>query len=97
MESFAGKIRFIKDGTTAEENLCGNPKLANSEFVRVGYCGNNFNEILRSFVTLVELTVVNQWHNILYVSIRSKLQKLCPTQSRYLAKFYALVQKSPKT
>ena len=65
MESFAGKIYYI-NATTAEQNLCGNVKLEGSEFVRVGYCSNNFNNILRSLVTLIELTVVNQWHNILF-------------------------------
>ena len=65
MECFANKIKFVNNGTSADVNLCGNNKLNNSEFVRVGYCGNNFNNILRSLVTLVELTVVNQWHNIL--------------------------------
>ena len=65
MECFANKIKFVNDGTPADVNLCGNKKLNNSEFVRVGYCSNNFNDIMRSLVTLVELTVVNQWHNIL--------------------------------
>ena len=69
MECFGGLIRFINDGTPAEQNVCGNEKLAGSEFVRVGYCSNNFNDILRSFVTLVELTVVNQWHDILRKSL----------------------------
>ena len=65
MEVFGGLIRFYGDGTSAEVNVCGNAKLAGTEFVRAGYCANNFNDILRSLVTLIELTVVNQWHNIL--------------------------------
>jgi len=67
MESFSGKILFVDDDTSPEKKFCGNPKLAGSEFVRVGYCGNNFNDLLRSLVTLVELTVVNQWHDILSI------------------------------
>ena len=65
MESFGGKIKYV-NGTDPELNTCGNPALAQSEFARMNYCKNNFNDILRSLVILVELTVVNQWHDILY-------------------------------
>lgn len=68
MEAFQGKIRFINDGTTPDENYCGNNKLDESEFLRMGYCNNNFNDIIHSLVTLVILTVVNQWHNILLLT-----------------------------
>ncbi|XP_078484181.1 two pore calcium channel protein 1-like [Ciona intestinalis] len=63
MECFGGKIKFTPN-TTASENNCNNTKLEGSEFLRMGYCNNNFNDILHSLVTLVELTVVNQWHII---------------------------------
>ncbi|XP_077869600.1 uncharacterized protein LOC144361501 [Saccoglossus kowalevskii] len=41
---------------------CGNEKLKDSDFWTMQYCSNNFNDIMRSFVLLFELTVVNQWH-----------------------------------
>ncbi|CAM9131385.1 unnamed protein product [Lampetra planeri] len=34
-------------------------------FAALNYCKNNFNDVVSSFVLLVELTVVNQWHDIL--------------------------------
>ncbi|XP_070577947.1 two pore calcium channel protein 1-like isoform X1 [Ptychodera flava] len=42
------------------------------------YCNNNFNDILRSFVLLFELTVVNQWHVLAsgYVLTSSKWARL---------------------
>ena len=30
----------------------------------LGYCNNNFNDLLHSLVLEIELTVVNQWHII---------------------------------
>lgn len=41
-----------------------NPKLERSSFAADGYYLNNFNDPCASFVTLFELTVVNQWHVI---------------------------------
>ncbi|CAK8694814.1 unnamed protein product [Clavelina lepadiformis] len=74
MECFGGLI----SGTGYENTNCGNPKLEGSEFIRVGYCNNNFNDILHSLVTLVELTVVNQWHIITlgYVLVTSKAARI---------------------
>ena len=46
------------------EYKCGNPALENDEFVKANYCKNNFNDFISAFVTLFELTVVNQWHII---------------------------------
>lgn len=34
----------------------------NSDFAAYGYCSNNFNNLVTSFVTLFELMTVNQWH-----------------------------------
>lgn len=65
MEAFKGRIRFYgydESSLPYEKLFCGNPNLENSEFYRQQYCANNFNNILRSFVTLSELLVVNQWH-----------------------------------
>jgi len=65
MEAFKGRITFYgyDEANLPYHNLfCGNPNLENSEFYRQQYCANNFNNILRSFVTLSELLVVNQWH-----------------------------------
>lgn len=63
MEAFAGKVAY---SASAQQSDCGNDKLIDSEFSRMGYCNNNFNDIVHSFVTLFELTVVNQWHDILF-------------------------------
>lgn len=46
------------------EYKCGNPALENDDFVKANYCKNNFNDFISAFVTLFELTVVNQWHII---------------------------------
>lgn len=66
MEVFHGKVRFFDPNFTAADALvCGNPALKDSAFARDGYCRNNFNDLASSLVVLMELTVVNQWHNIL--------------------------------
>uniref|UniRef100_A0A8C4YF96 Ion transport domain-containing protein n=1 Tax=Gopherus evgoodei TaxID=1825980 RepID=A0A8C4YF96_9SAUR len=66
MELFQGKIQFFPRNSTAHHALeCGNPALKDSLFARAKYCKNNFNDITSSFVVLMELTVVNQWHDIL--------------------------------
>ena len=46
------------------ERYCDNPQLKDSSFYMAHYCGNNFNNIFSSFVTLFDLMVVNQWHVI---------------------------------
>ncbi|XP_055957374.1 two pore calcium channel protein 1 isoform X1 [Patella vulgata] len=65
MEVFGNKIHFYGYNGTDLDPLkkhCGNPKLENSDFYNSHYCNNNFNNILKAFVVLFELTVVNQWH-----------------------------------
>ncbi|XP_054977630.1 two pore channel protein 2-like [Sorex araneus] len=63
MEMFHGKVRFLGPNLTIPGALlCGNPALKDSEFARNGYCKNNFNDLATALVTLLELTVVNQWH-----------------------------------
>ncbi|XP_032958249.1 two pore calcium channel protein 1 [Rhinolophus ferrumequinum] len=63
MEAFHGKVRFFDLNFTAPDALlCGNPALKDSAFARDRYCRNNFNDLASSFVVLMELTVVNQWH-----------------------------------
>jgi hypothetical protein len=47
------------------ETYCGDVKLKNSEFYNEHYCGDNFNNILKSMKILFDLMVVNQWHSIL--------------------------------
>lgn len=68
IEAFHGRIEYYgyDDGVPLPEDqrYCGNPNLANSEFYRQQYCANNFNHMLRAFVVLFELLVVNQWHVI---------------------------------
>ncbi|XP_058021069.1 two pore calcium channel protein 1-like isoform X2 [Ahaetulla prasina] len=63
MEIFHGKIQFFAGNTTSPQALyCGNPVLSGTTFARAKYCRNNFNDIVSSFVVLMELTIVNQWH-----------------------------------
>ncbi|NXG09111.1 TPC2 protein, partial [Sakesphorus luctuosus] len=67
MELFHGKIQFFPAGSDAPHALeCGNPALKDSLFARGKYCKNNFNNFASSFIVLMELTVVNQWHDILF-------------------------------
>jgi len=55
-----------------------NPKLENTQFAEDGYYLNNFNDPCAAFVTLFELTVVNQWHVIAdgYVKLTDKWARL---------------------
>ncbi|XP_061481533.1 two pore calcium channel protein 1-like isoform X2 [Rhineura floridana] len=63
MEIFRGKVQFFAGNSTAQHALyCGNPALKDTMFARARYCKNNFNDIASSFIVLMELTVVNQWH-----------------------------------
>ncbi|XP_075419261.1 two pore channel protein 2-like [Tenrec ecaudatus] len=65
MEVFQGKVRFFDSNVTTPDALvCGNPALKDAAFARHRYCKNNFNDLAASFVVLMELTVVNQWHII---------------------------------
>ncbi|XP_040479113.1 two pore calcium channel protein 1-like isoform X1 [Ursus maritimus] len=63
MEAFHGKVQFFDPNfTTPNALVCGNPALKDSAFARERYCKNNFNDLASSFIVLMELTVVNQWH-----------------------------------
>uniref|UniRef100_H2UDP9 Two pore segment channel 3 n=1 Tax=Takifugu rubripes TaxID=31033 RepID=H2UDP9_TAKRU len=63
MELFKGKIKYFGEGSDDPTKLfCGNVLLNGTSFAQLNYCKNNFNDILSSFILLVELTVVNQWH-----------------------------------
>ncbi|XP_071501012.1 two pore calcium channel protein 1-like [Diadema antillarum] len=69
MELYKGKVNYYgyeSDGAvlTPDQLYCGNPLLNGSHFARDHYCNNNFNNILKAFVTLIELMIVNQWHVI---------------------------------
>uniref|UniRef100_A0A8C5BAM0 Two pore segment channel 3 n=1 Tax=Gadus morhua TaxID=8049 RepID=A0A8C5BAM0_GADMO len=64
MELFQGRIQFF-DSDSPGKHSCGNPALQDSSFAQLNYCKNNFNNVVSSFILLVELTVVNQWHDIL--------------------------------
>jgi len=66
MEAFGGHMHDeLPSNSTARFLLnCGNEKLNGSEYVRLNYCGKNFNDVLKSFNLLFDLTVVNQWHVI---------------------------------
>ncbi|XP_024914058.1 two pore segment channel 3 isoform X2 [Cynoglossus semilaevis] len=61
MELFQGKVKFYDSNDPGRMN-CGNPLLTGTSFANLGYCKNNFNNVVSSFILLVELTVVNQWH-----------------------------------
>uniref|UniRef100_A0A8C9Z475 Two pore segment channel 3 n=1 Tax=Sander lucioperca TaxID=283035 RepID=A0A8C9Z475_SANLU len=61
MELFKGKVKFYaEDSSDPEKAFCGNPLLNGSDFAQLNYCKNNFNNVVSSFVLLLELTVVNQ-------------------------------------
>ena len=76
MEAFQGKVWFFDPNfTTPEAQVCGNPALTGSAFARDHYCKNNFNDLASSFIVLMELTVVNQWHDIL--SARGRTPRAC--------------------
>lgn len=66
MELFKHKVKFYEDSNDSAKAYCGNPLLNNTAFAQLSYCKNNFNNVVSSFILLVELTVVNQWHDILY-------------------------------
>ncbi|KAM7394820.1 hypothetical protein PAMP_021600 [Pampus punctatissimus] len=63
MELFKGKVKFYgSDSSDPAKAYCGNPLLKGTAFAQLNYCKNNFNNVASSFILLVELTVVNQWH-----------------------------------
>ncbi|KAI5618662.1 two pore channel 3, partial [Silurus asotus] len=63
MELFKGKIYYFEDGSeNPAHQFCGNILLNGSDFVRNNYCKNNFNDVVSSFILLLELTVVNHIH-----------------------------------
>nr|CBI63265.1 two-pore channel 3 [Strongylocentrotus purpuratus] len=83
MELYGGKVNYYGyeiDGAdlTEDELYCGNPLLRGSDFYRDHYCNNNFNNILKAFILLIELMVVNQWHVISegYVIVTNKASRL---------------------
>ncbi|XP_073681964.1 two pore segment channel 3 [Garra rufa] len=63
MEIFKGKVQFFEPNSTSpNQEYCGNPLLKGTTFAKLNYCKNNFNNVVSSFIVLLELTVVNQWH-----------------------------------
>ncbi|KAL3872621.1 hypothetical protein ACJMK2_035836 [Sinanodonta woodiana] len=84
MEVFHGLINYYGYGNVSSSQMfCGNPALNESLFYKSSYCNNNFNDILKSFVVLFSLTVVNQWQDILFtlfvvrmLSVTSKVARL---------------------
>lgn len=67
MELFKGKVTFYEENSSdPAKAYCGNPLLQGTAFAQSNYCKNNFNNVVSSFILLVELTVVNQWHDILH-------------------------------
>uniref|UniRef100_A0A665U7R0 Two pore calcium channel protein 1-like n=1 Tax=Echeneis naucrates TaxID=173247 RepID=A0A665U7R0_ECHNA len=65
MELFKGKVKFYEeDSTDPAKAYCGNPLLRGTAFAQLNYCKNNFNNVVSSFILLVELTVVNQWEKL---------------------------------
>ncbi|CAB1422516.1 unnamed protein product [Pleuronectes platessa] len=59
MELFKDKVKFSEDPDDPEKLFCGNPRLRGTAFAHLNYCKNNFNNVVSSFILLVELTVVN--------------------------------------
>ncbi|KAL2087299.1 hypothetical protein ACEWY4_018358 [Coilia grayii] len=63
MELFKNKVHFYApDSTDPDKEYCGNSLLKGTTFAKNNYCKNNFNDVASSFILLLELTVVNQWH-----------------------------------
>lgn len=63
MELFKGRIQYFEPNSTMpDQEYCGNPLLKGTTFAKLNYCKNNFNNVVSSFIVLLELTVVNQWH-----------------------------------
>ncbi|XP_071361061.1 two pore segment channel 3 isoform X2 [Trachinotus anak] len=63
MELFKGKVKFYdEDSSDPAKAYCGNVLLKGTDFAQLNYCKNNFNNVVSSFILLLELTVVNQWH-----------------------------------
>uniref|UniRef100_A0AAQ6AIF5 Ion transport domain-containing protein n=1 Tax=Amphiprion ocellaris TaxID=80972 RepID=A0AAQ6AIF5_AMPOC len=60
MELFKNKVKFYEDTSDPAKAYCGNPLLKGTAFAQLNYCKNNFNNVVSSFILLVELTVVNQ-------------------------------------
>lgn len=87
MELFKGKVTFFDRGSGNPAALyCGNPRLNNTAFAQLNYCKNNFNDVVSSFILLVELTVVNQWHDILADTCPSFGLSVRPSESLWLAR-----------
>ncbi|XP_031419480.1 two pore segment channel 3 [Clupea harengus] len=65
MELFKDKVHFFPPNSTdPHKDYCGNPLLKGTAFAKFNYCKNNFNDVVSSFILLLELTVVNQWHEL---------------------------------
>ena len=95
MEAFQGKISSVtyNENTTQQVSVilgnytkeehgwmvCENEKLNNTDFADLRYCANNFNDVASAFITLFEMMVVNQWHDILPCAamLPEALQSLC--------------------
>uniref|UniRef100_A0A3Q1HBA4 Two pore segment channel 3 n=1 Tax=Acanthochromis polyacanthus TaxID=80966 RepID=A0A3Q1HBA4_9TELE len=60
MELFKGKVKFYEDAGDPAKEYCGNRLLNGTAFAQLNYCKNNFNNVVSSYILLVELTVVNQ-------------------------------------
>ncbi|XP_069024306.1 two pore segment channel 3 [Embiotoca jacksoni] len=78
MELFKGKVKFYEDTSDPAKAYCGNPLLKGTAFAQLNYCKNNFNNVVSSFILLVELTVVNQWHVLSsgFAAVTHKLAKM---------------------
>ncbi|CAK6981403.1 two pore segment channel 3 [Scomber scombrus] len=72
MELFKGKVQsYSLDSTDPAKAYCGNPLLKGTDFAKLDYCKNNFNNVVSSFVLLFELTVVNHgFATVTHVSAR---------------------------
>ena len=73
MELFHARVRDYGNvdfnNLTDMQRWCGTTKLNGSEFSRLFYCEKNFNNIIKSYMVLFDLTVVNQWHGILFCHV----------------------------
>ncbi|KAI3352688.1 hypothetical protein L3Q82_020154 [Scortum barcoo] len=82
MELFKGKVKFYgEDSSDPEKAFCGNPMLKGTAFAQLNYCKNNFNNVVSSFVLLVELTV--QRLRLRHTRLRPDLLRPLPHRRRH--------------
>uniref|UniRef100_M4AG13 Two pore segment channel 3 n=1 Tax=Xiphophorus maculatus TaxID=8083 RepID=M4AG13_XIPMA len=68
MELFKNKVKFYEDISHPEKAYCGNSLLKGSTFAQLNYCKNNFNNVVSSFILLLELTVISYLNSFSFLN-----------------------------